>query len=439
MSHAPRVRARTAVSVVASTLESFSPTPPSRRLIDIRQNAHQAVEFPDNMFFVDLCGQIVRGEVILLAGAPGSNKSTLARQLTLDLACQGIKSLLILTEESGERARAGTVTMASEMPPSKVRQALSNIHVETSINDVEALPNFFAAQVLNPHGKYHGVTTIVLDSIQGPGLSANHFARWQSLIQFLSLTRAAQVMTLAICHITKRGEIAGPKALEHAVDCSVLIRKAYTRRLVSVMKNRFGAETARPMQLEIDPVTLKLRVSPHTETLTAVARGYLPGAGLTEVQGAVALPKPGAAARVTAPGLPRKEIEQYVSGLCQVPGFELADFDLSIQCRVPGERQYRSVLGLPLCLALAASYIQQPIPEKQLHIGEIDLCRNVREVPAALLNDLANSISGGEINLPIRVLCPPSAVPQLPSGNGVEIVPCRRLDDAIFATWPNLR
>jgi DNA repair protein RadA/Sms len=301
------------------------------------------------------------------------------------------------------------------------------------------LPNFFASQVLNPHGPYHGVSLIVLDSIQGPGLSANNFNAYQALIQFLSLTRAAQIMTLAICHVTKRGEIAGPKALEHAVDCSILIRKAYTRRMLSVLKNRFGPETSRPLQLEIDPITLKMRMSPHTETLTAVARGYLPGSGLTEVQGAVALPKPGVNAKVTAPGLPRKEIEQYVSGLCQVPGFELADFDLSIQCRVPGERRYRSILGLPLCLALAASYIQKPIPPTHLHLGEIDLCRNVREVPPALLNDLANAINSGEIATPLRILCPPSAVSQLPTGDGIEIVPCRRLDDAIFATWPQLR
>ena len=59
------------------------------------------------------------------------------------------------------------------------------------------------------------------------------------------------MLTFAICHVTKRGEIAGPKALEHAVDCSILIRKAYNRRMVSVLKNRFGPETARPMQLEI--------------------------------------------------------------------------------------------------------------------------------------------------------------------------------------------
>jgi KaiC/GvpD/RAD55 family RecA-like ATPase len=325
MSQAAKMRAHPAVEFATRPgIQS------SRRLIDVHQTRHEAVEFADNMFVNDLCGQIVRGEVVLVAGAPGSNKSTLARQLAFDLACQGMSALQILTEESAERARSSTVKMAFDMPPSKVREALSNIHVETAISDVEALPNFFASQVLNPHGAYHGVSLVVLDSIQGQGLSASNFSAWQSLIQFFALTRAAQVTTLAICHITKRGEIAGPKALEHAVDCSILMRKAYNRRMVSVLKNRFGPETARPMQLEIDPLTLKLRVSPHAETLTAVARGYLPGFGVTEVQGAVALPKPGNAAKVTAPGLPRKEIEQYLSsGLCQVPGFELADFDLS--------------------------------------------------------------------------------------------------------------
>lgn len=439
MSFAPKVRARPSTVAAPSNMRPLSPAAVSKLLIDVQQVRHETIEFADNLFFNDLCGQIVQGEVVLLAGAPGSNKSTLSRQLVLDHALRGNRALMILTEESAERAKAGFIAMASDLPPSKVRAALSNIHVESSIHSVTMLPGFFASQLLNPNGSYHGDTMIVLDSIQGPGLSANNFDAYQALIQFFTLTRAAQIVTLSICHITKRGEIAGPKALEHAVDCSILIRKAYDRRQLSVLKNRFGPETARPMQMEIDKLTLKLHVSPHAETMTAVARGYLPGAGLTEVQGAVRLPKPGVAAKVTAPGLPRKEIDQYIAGLCQVPGFELADFDLSIQCRVPGERRYRSVLGLPLSLALAASYIQRPIPERQLHIGEIDLCRNVREVPPALLNDLSNSLSNGEIALPVRILCPPSAVGQLPQGNGVDLVPCRKLDDAIFSTWPNLR
>lgn len=285
MSHRPKVRARPAEPVVPPDVHPFGNAAASKLMIDVRHSRHESVEFTSNLFFNDLCGQIVREEAILLAGAPGSNKSTLARQLTLDHVSQGNRALMILTEESAERAKAGFINMASDMPPSQVRAALSNIHVETGIHDVEMLPNFFASQVLNPHGPYHGASLIVLDSIQGPGLSANNFDAYQALIQFFSLTRASQVMTLAICHVTKRGEIAGPKALEHAVDCSILIRKAYNRRMVAVLKNRFGPESARPLQLEIDPITLKMRVSPHTETLTADIKTWAGRSGVTRLSG----------------------------------------------------------------------------------------------------------------------------------------------------------
>lgn len=355
------------------------------------------------------------------------------------MAMQGKHVLLVLTEESPHRLKSAVLRMTSDRSPDEVERVLAHLHVETALHDVEALPAYLARNVLNSLGAYHGVSMIVLDSIQGPGLSANAHAKWQSLFEFTSLTRAAQITTLLICHVTKSGEIAGPKALQHAVDCTVLIRKAYNRRLVNVLKNRFGPETARPLQLELDPATITLRPCPHAEAVTAVARGFLPGVGVAEVQGAVALPKPGTPAKVTAPGLPRKEIEQYLSSICQVPGLELADFDLSIQCRLPGERRYRGVLGLPLCLALVSSYIQKPIPPYQLHLGEIDLCRNVRDVPEALVNDLIVAIGDGTIRTPLRILCPPAAATTLEAMTEVQVVPVRKLDDAIFATWPELR
>jgi hypothetical protein len=217
------------------------------------------------------------------------------------------------------------------------------------------------------------------------------------------------------------------------------IRKAYNRRQIAVLKNRFGPETARPMQLELEPTTVTLRPCPHAETLTAVARGYLPGVGITEVQGAVTLPRPGSPARVVAPGLPRKEIDQYLSGICQIEGFELADFDLSIQCRLPGERRYRGVLGLPLCIALAASYIQKPIPEHHVYLGEINLCRNVRDVPPPILDDFLMSLEMAESTQPFKVLGPPSAAARLAGFEGIETIVCRKLEEAFFHTWPELR
>lgn len=408
-------------------------------LLDVPQVRHESVDLVQTAFFGEACGQIVKEEAILLAGAPGANKSTLARQIAVDMALQGKHVLLMLTEESPQRLKSAVLRMTADRSADEVKKVLEHLHAETAIHDIELLPGYLARNVLNPLGPYHGVSMIVLDSIQGPGLSANAHDKWQSLFEFTSLTRSAQITTVLICHVTKSGEIAGPKALQHAVDCTVLIRKAYNRRLVSVLKNRFGPETARPLQLQLDAATVTLVPCPHAETVTAVARGFLPGLGITEVQGAVALPKPGTPAKVTAPGLPRKEIEQYLSSICQVPGLELADFDLSIQCRLPGERRYRGVLGLPLCLALVSSYIQKPIPPNQLHLGEIDLCRNVRDVPDALMSDLAQAIVSGLVETPLRVLCPPSAGGHLAGLPGVQVVPVRKLDEAIFATWPELR
>jgi predicted ATP-dependent serine protease len=154
----------------------------------------------------------------------------------------------------------------------------------------------------------------------------------------------------------------------------------------------------------------------------------------------VALPAYGTRGRITAPGLPKKEIEQLTTCISQLPDMEIEDLDYTIQCRLPGERRYRNLLGLPLCMALIASYIQKDIPAYHVYIGEIDLLRQVREVPDEIVIDLWEDIQAGTIPKPIRIFCPvKSAEFMREEIEGATVIACKTLDDAVFRTWPELK
>ena len=430
--------AKTAVS------EGFTPVDQgdvANTLMGVSQFRHVPLPLSEELSWLrDLCGEVVQGAVYLLGGAPGGFKSGLALQLSLDLNRQGIRTLSILTEEPSHRLKERALRMTAQWPKADVHRALSHLQVETDLRDIEDLPRFIASQVLSPSGRYHGVGMIVLDSIQGHGVSGSATRTYERLYEALRLTKSANITTVLVSHVTKRGQIAGPRALEHNCDAVWLLRKTMAYRMLFVPKNRFGPCALKPLPLELEPITVTLRRSPHAQSMTSVARTFMGnGLGVAEVQASVGLSGLGARGKVMAPGLPRRDIEQLVACLSDVPGIDIDDLDFIVHCRLPGSRPYHNVLGLPLCMALVSSYVQRPIPPQQLHLGEIDLLRAVRDLPEMLVEHLAHALSMGELPLPVRVLCPPSAALHLPQGKGIEIVPCRRLDDAIFATWPELR
>ncbi len=385
--------------------------------------------------------KFVLGGVYLVAGQPGIGKSTLGIQIALDLGQRGEKTLFILTEQSTQDLAQRARRMCSDWPAKDADRALRNIQPEESIYDIDVLPSFLAHQVLNASGKYHGIRFIVVDSIQGHGLSASATKKYRQVYEFCRQCKAAGITVFLVAHVTKKGDISGPKDLEHNVDCVLVMRKAMIYRPLFVPKNRFGPALLKAVPLEMDRRTTALRLSPHSESVSSVARAYLGQVGgLAEAQAAVSLPAYGNRGRIVAPGLPRREIEQLTTCISQIPDMEIEDLDYTIQCRLPGDRRYRGLLGLALCMALIASYVQKDIPDYHLYLGEIDLLRNVRELPDVVITDLCQDLQDGRLPTPMRIFCPPQSAETIRGivTERVTVVSCPKLDDAVFGTWRDL-
>jgi len=317
------------------------------------------------------------------------------------------------------------------------------MQVEDGLPGVAMLPKFLVREILSPTGRYHGVKIIVLDSIQSHGLNATSTRTYRRVAEFAGMCEANGITTIMLCHVTKRGDIAGPKSLEHSFDINVTLRRAMLYSLLAVRKNRYGPPLLKPMPLRINPVSIRLEPAPHCEPKPAMARTYAgAGSGLLEMQAAVTVPSDTSRGRMTAPGLPRREIEQLLGCISGMPDMDFGDMDYAIHCRLPGSGVYQPTFGLPLCMALIGSYLQHAVPPENLYLGEIDLFRAVRPVPPNLLMDLKAALDCGDIPKPVRLFVPTSAVATFPSSSvsmPLQVVGCKCLQDAIFQTCPDLR
>jgi DNA repair protein RadA/Sms len=414
-------------------------------LLAITDTEHAEIELSESLSWLrQRIAKFVVGGVYLLAGQPGIGKSRLSTQIALDLGRRGKKTLYVLTEQSQDDLAKVARQMTSDWSRKDADHAMRHVLPEESVYDIETLPSFLAHQVMSPSGKYHGVSLIVIDSIQGHGLSAGATRKYKQVYEFCRQCKTAGITVILVAHVTKKGDIAGPKDMEHNVDCILVMRRAMIYRPMFVPKNRFGPAIFKPIPLEMDKTTTVLKLSPHSDSVSSVARSYLGHRiGIAEAQASVALPAYGNRGKITAPGLPRKEIEQLTTCISQLPEMQIEDLDYTIQCRLPGDKRYRSLLGLPLCMALIASYIQKDIPPYHLYMGEIDLLRKVREVPDEIVIDLWEQLKDPTSTLiprPVRIFCPKESAHLLQEEvEGATVVACDRLDDAVFSTWPELK
>ena len=388
--------------------------------IELRTLAHEPEDerrIPTGFAGVDrvLGGGLVPATVALLAGEPGIGKSTLLLQLVANLSAAGLPCLLASGEESRRQVAA------------RARRLGIDGSAVSFVSGRELLGLMDAATAARP-------TLVAVDSVQAlrdpgaaqvPGGPAQVRACTDALV---GLAKAEGIAVVLAGHVTKEGDVAGPRALEHAVDV-VLTFDGDPRselRMLTGGKNRFGAEgevawfemTGAGLR-EIDPT--RLLVPGQGEAGAAVA---LPRAG----RGALAVEVQALVARTEAP--PRRQVTgldprrfQLVAAVLDRAGVPVGRADL-FGASAGGVRVDDPACDLAIAAALASAASGVPPPPGSAFVGEVGLTGTVRPGAAMGQRIAAARVVG------IETVFAPAANG---SDHGVRVVQVHDLKEAL--TW----
>jgi DNA repair protein RadA/Sms len=347
------------------------------KISDVEDKGKKGLNLSELSWLTKAIGSdLIKGGIYLLAGEPGIGKTTLALQILGDLSGQGVKVLYVPTEQSPSDVKR-VVNRLYNLGTKKIQSSIGqNLCVDT-IDDLGMLPWFLTHRILPSGSEYHGSEIIAIDSLQGGGLSTGVGAKYKALLDFVDTAKGTGITCLFINHVTKSGEIAGPKALEHAVDCIIYIRRALRLRPLFVPKNRFGPAMLDPLVLIMDDHGLKQ--SPHITAKASTVLGYSGiGGEFAEAQASVTIPRYGSRPGLSAPFLPGKKIQQLLKVLGTLKDIDVVDLSYDVSCYVPGRHGYSSVLDLPIIVALLSSYLHQAVDDTAMFMGEVDLTKQIR-------------------------------------------------------------
>jgi len=320
-------------------------------------------------------GGAVVGSLVLVGGAPGIGKSTLLLQICQQL-CQERRVLYVSGEESERqiKLRAQRIGVSSD-------ELL--ILSETQLSDIVS-----AVKEVNPD-------VLIVDSIQTL-CNENNESSPGSISQvkdctmaMMQLSKQQGITVFVVGHINKDGNIAGPKVLEHMVDCVLYFEgdpnTAY--RLLRAAKNRFGSTNEigvfemgdKGLREVPNPSQMLLDGRPENASGTCVAcvmEGTRPI--LAEVQALVAKTTLNVPRR-TSDGFDYNRSALLLAVMEKRAGFRLSLFDAYINV-IGGLRLDEPASDLPVVLAVASSYRDQPLPNDLVAIGEVGLTGEIRSV-----------------------------------------------------------
>ena len=344
-----------------------------KKINEIESLENERIKFNDNEFNRVLGNGLVRGSVVLISGEPGIGKSTILLQNSINSR----ESVLYVSgEESAEQLK---------LRAERISEDPKNCYVLTETNLGIILKNI---NKIKP-------SVVVLDSIQtvqtdlfdnSPG-STTQIKECTSIL--IKLAKSTGVPVLIVGHITKDGNIAGPKILEHMVDAVLHFEgdKQHQFRILRSKKNRFGSTNEigiyqmneKGLQIVVNPSELFVSKKENSESGSTIAV-TLDGdrSIMIEVQALVSSAVYGTPQRISN-GFNSKRLNMLLAILEKKAGFKIGVKDVFINI-TGGIKIEDTAIDLAVVAAILSSNINIAINSDTCFCAEVDLSGELRSV-----------------------------------------------------------
>lgn len=330
-----------------------------------------------------LGGGLVPGSAVLIGGDPGIGKSTLMLQVACALAARGEPSIYI----SGEEAVAQLGLRAHRLGLSA-----NQLRIAAAANLREILSGLGSQDVHGGVVVIDSIQTVFIDNLDSaPGTVAQVRSSAQELVRYAKRSNTAVLM---VGHVTKDGQIAGPRVVEHLVDTVLYFEgeRGHRFRILRAVKNRFGATdeigvfdmTDRGLIEVANPSSLFLGEREQPVSGAAVFAG-IEGSRplLVEIQGLVA-PSVQATPRRAVVGWDAARLAMLLAVLDARCGLSFAGSEVYLNV-AGGLRIQEPAADLAVAAALISASADRPISEGVVAFGEVSLAGEVRAVSHAEL------------------------------------------------------
>jgi DNA repair protein RadA/Sms len=322
-----------------------------------------------------LGGGLVPGSVVLMGGDPGAGKSTLLLQVCTRLAAS-VETLYVTGEESLQQLALRASRLGLPMDRLQVAS-------ETRAEAVAGLIEGAGPKVV----VLDSIQVMQLDSVESTPGSVTQVR--ESAAFFTRLAKQTGTVIVLVGHVTKEGNLAGPKVLEHMIDCFMMLDSPAGSRYRTLrgVKNRFGAVnelgvfamTDQGMKEVANPSSIFLqRGDLHSpgSVVTVTWEGTRPL--LVELQALVDESQGGYPKRI-AVGLDQQRLAMHLAVLHRHCGVTLSDQDVFANV-VGGVRIGETGADLSVLLAILSSFRNRPLPRELIVFGELGLTGEVRPV-----------------------------------------------------------